>query len=218
MIAGKRILTNAHVVRNRPAQIFVQANGSTEKLTAQVVVIGADVDLAVLRLDDETFFNDHPPLPLADAIPHVKDEVTVYGYPLGGDQLSVTEGVSHASIIPAPTTTIAPGCGSRSMPRSTRATAAARWSATAAIVGLVFSKLTKAENIGYLVAAEEIAMFLQDIANGAYQRPAGDVRRNADGGERGAGAKLHLDKETGGMMVTEPYSKDPSVSAARRRT
>ena len=68
VIEGKRILTNAHVVQFA-TQIFVQANGSTEKLTARVGVIAPDIDLAVLRLEDEAFFAEHPALPLADGIP-----------------------------------------------------------------------------------------------------------------------------------------------------
>ncbi len=208
VIEGKRILTNAHVVQYA-TQIFVQANGNTEKLTARVGVMAPDVDLAVLRLEDEAFFAEHPALPLADGIPHVKDKVTVYGYPVGGDQLSVTEGivsrVDYASLYYTDhglriqvDAAINPGNSGGPAVSEGR------------IVGLVFSKLTNAENIGYLVAAEEISMFLKDIADGAYHgRPMLFDELQAVENEA-LRAKLHLDKETGGMMVTEPYSKDPS--------
>jgi S1-C subfamily serine protease len=149
VIAGKRILTNAHVVQCA-TQIFVQANGSTEKLTARVGVIALDVDLAVLRLEDETFFAEHPALPLADGIPRVKDKVTVYGYPVGGDQLSVTEGIvlrvddagfyymDHGLRIQVDAA-LNPGNSGGPAVSEGR------------IVGVVFSKLLKAESIGPLV-------------------------------------------------------------------
>jgi S1-C subfamily serine protease len=208
VIEGKRILTNAHVVQYA-TQIFVQANGSTEKLTARVGVIGPGVDLAVLRLDDEAFFADHPPLPLADGIAHVKDKVTVYGYPVGGDQLSVTEGivsrVDYSSIYYTDRglsiqvdAAVNPGNSGGPAVSDGR------------IVGLVFSKLSKAENIGYLIAAEEIGMFLKDIADGAYHGKPMLFEQLQTVENEALRAKLHLDKDTGGVMVTEPYSKDPS--------
>jgi len=47
----------------------------------------------VLKLDDETFFDTHPPLPRAAALPAVKDSVLVYGFPTGGSNLSITKGI-----------------------------------------------------------------------------------------------------------------------------
>jgi hypothetical protein len=208
VIEGKRILTNAHVVQSA-TQIFVQANGSTEKLTARVGVIAPEVDLAVLRLEDEAFFAEHAALPLADGIPHVKDKVTVYGYPVGGDQLSVTEGivsrVDYASFYYMDyglriqvDAAINPGNSGGPAVSEGR------------IAGVVFSKLPKAENIGYLVSAEEIGMFLKDTADGAYHGKPVLLDELQTVENEALRAKLHLDKETGGMMVTEPYSKDPS--------
>ena len=205
VIEGKRILTNAHVVQYA-TQIFVQANGSTEKLVAHVGVVGPEVDLAVLRLEDEGFFAEHPALPLAEGIPHVKDKVTVYGYPVGGDQLSVTEGIvsrvdytsyyySNHGLRIQVDAAINPGNSGGPAVSQGR------------IAGVVFSKLTKAENIGYLVAAEEIGMFLKDIADGAYHgKPAllDELQTVENAALR---ARLRLDKGTGGLMVTEPYSK-----------
>jgi putative serine protease PepD len=47
----------------------------------------------VLKLDDETFFAERPPLPRAAGLPEVTAGVAVYGYPVGGTGLSVTRGV-----------------------------------------------------------------------------------------------------------------------------
>src|SRR3954447_18136596 len=87
VIQGKRILTNAHVVQNA-SQIYVQPNQSAEKLAAHVVVIAEPIDLAILSVDDESFFDKRPLLPFADDLPKVKDAVSVYGFPTGGTELS----------------------------------------------------------------------------------------------------------------------------------
>src|SRR3954451_14563767 len=92
VIEGKRILSNAHVVLYA-SQVLVQANQAGEKIPARVVAIAPGIDLAVLELDDETFFDTHPPLPRAKTLPALQDTVLAYGYPMGGDSLSITKGI-----------------------------------------------------------------------------------------------------------------------------
>ena len=84
VIEGKRILTNAHVVLYA-SQVQIQANQAGDKISATVVAISPGIDLAVLKLDDETFFDTHPPLPRASTLPQIKDAVLVYGFPTGGN-------------------------------------------------------------------------------------------------------------------------------------
>jgi hypothetical protein len=74
VISGKRILTNAHVVRFA-SQVYVQGHGSSEKLRVEVAYIDAGIDLAVLTLASEAFFNDRPPLELSDSPPQIKTAV-----------------------------------------------------------------------------------------------------------------------------------------------
>ena len=92
IIDGKRILTNAHVVLYA-SQIFVQADQSTERVPAKVKAIAPGIDLAIVEVEKPSFFDGRPPLPLADDIPAVKQTVNVYGYPIGGEQISVTQGI-----------------------------------------------------------------------------------------------------------------------------
>ncbi len=92
VIEGKRILTNAHVVLYA-SQVQVQANQSGQKIFAKVVAIAPGVDLAVLELEDESFFETHPPIPRGNGLPEIKDAVLVYGYPMGGTSLSITKGI-----------------------------------------------------------------------------------------------------------------------------
>lgn len=92
VIEGKRILTNAHVVAYA-SQIQIQANQAGDKVNATVVAIAPGIDLAVLKLDDETFFETHDPLARANTLPEIKDAVLAYGYPTGGTSLSITKGI-----------------------------------------------------------------------------------------------------------------------------
>ncbi len=61
VIAGHRILTNAHVVLYA-SQIQVQANQAGDKLSATVEAVAPGIDLAVLKLDDDAFFDTHAAL------------------------------------------------------------------------------------------------------------------------------------------------------------
>jgi hypothetical protein len=100
IIEGKRILTNAHVVLYA-GQIQVQANQAGDKIAATVVAIAPGIDLAVLKLDDESFFEKRPPIARASLLPEIKDTVLAYGFPAGGTSLSITKGiVSRIEFVP----------------------------------------------------------------------------------------------------------------------
>jgi S1-C subfamily serine protease len=92
VIAGNRILTNAHVVRNA-SEIYVQPHQSSDMLEAKVVAFAPGIDLALIELEDPTFFASRGHVEFATELPKVKDKVSVYGYPQGGDTMSVTEGI-----------------------------------------------------------------------------------------------------------------------------
>lgn len=100
IIEGKRILTNAHVVLYA-SQVQVQANEAGDKMAATVVAVAPDIDLAVLKLEDESFFDARPPIARASKLPEIKDTVLAYGYPTGGSSLSITKGiVSRIEFVP----------------------------------------------------------------------------------------------------------------------
>lgn len=50
------------------------------------------VVLAMLSVDDDEFWNNVVPLEFG-SLPALQDAVTVVGYPIGGDTISVTSGV-----------------------------------------------------------------------------------------------------------------------------
>ena len=72
VISGKRILTNAHVVQYA-SEVQVQANQAGDKLPAIVKAVAPGMDLAILELEDEKFFDSHSPLPFKKSLPDSKE-------------------------------------------------------------------------------------------------------------------------------------------------
>lgn len=100
-ISGRRIVTNAHVVSNA-SFLQVRKAGTARKVPARVRRVLHGVDLAILELDlpeDDTgvelgdkFFAGTKALAFGET-PRVGDEVFAYGFPWGGEELSLTKGV-----------------------------------------------------------------------------------------------------------------------------
>jgi len=206
VIVGNRILTNAHVVRYA-SQIYVQPNQSARRIPARVEAESPAMDLAVLRLDDASFFEKRGAISFARELPRVKDTVNVYGYPTGGSELSVTQGiVSRIEYTDYYYQTsglriqvdAALNFGNSGGPAVTNGK----------LVGLVFSLIQNAQNIGYLIPIEEIELFLADIVNGVYEgKPQMfDLIQTVENDS--LRKKLRLPAGMNGVMVSEPYRSD----------
>ncbi|MDX2035219.1 MAG: trypsin-like peptidase domain-containing protein [Isosphaeraceae bacterium] len=206
VIDGKRILTNAHVVLYS-SQLFVQPNGSGDKLPAKVKAIAPEVDLAILTLDDESFFEKRLPLPRAERLPAIKANVLVYGYPTGGSSLSLTKGiVSRIEFAPL-------GAGGAGLRIQIDAAINPGNSGGPVLVdgkmiGLAFSRLGGGDNIGYIIPTEEIDLFLQDVADGTYQGKPMIFDSMQTFENPALQVKLGVKKATG-MIVTEPFESTP---------
>ncbi len=171
VIDGKQILTNAHVVAYA-SEIQIQGNQGGDRIAAKVAFTAPGIDLAVLKLDDEAFFRTHAPIARGTGLPTSKDTVLVYGYPTGGQTLSVTKGiVSRIEFVPYNF----PTSGLRV--QIDAAINAGNSGGPAVVgdkmVGVAFSRLGGAENIGYIIPSEEVDLFLADIRDGHYDgKPA----------------------------------------------
>ncbi len=206
ILEGNLILTNAHVVMYA-SQIFVQADQSTDRVPAQVKAIAPGIDLAVVEAEKPSFFDGHPPLPLTKDIPAVKQIVNVYGYPVGGEQMSVTQGIVsriESTVIYCLVRGLRIQIDAALNPGNSGGPAVA----DGKIVGLVHSKFSKGENIGYLIAADEIRLFLRDIRSGPYHgKPQlWDYLEPTE--NEALRAKLGMDKETG-LLVSHPFRSTP---------
>lgn len=91
VIAGNLILTNAHVVANA-SYVQAQKHNDPDRYLAEVVFVSHESDLALITVTDEAFFGDLEALAIGD-LPETRSAVSVYGYPIGGKTLSVTEGI-----------------------------------------------------------------------------------------------------------------------------
>jgi S1-C subfamily serine protease len=163
IIEGKRILTNAHVVAYG-TEIYVEDRKGGEKLEADVQTLNFDVDLAILTLKDEKFFNKRVLLPRAAELPRIQDRVSIYGFPIGGNDLSTTRGeVSRIEYGPY-------GRGIGPVIQVSAAINPGNSGGPAVVdgkmIGLVFSRVQNAQNIGSLIPNEEIETFLDDVKRG----------------------------------------------------
>jgi S1-C subfamily serine protease len=91
LIDGNRIMTNAHVVA-WTTQLVVRKYHDPLPYFAHVEFVGHDVDLAVLKIDDDLFYQGMQPLEFGP-LPKVRSAVVTYGFPAGGEQISYTRGV-----------------------------------------------------------------------------------------------------------------------------
>ena len=91
VIAGNKILTNAHVVADAK-YIQAQKHNDPNKYVAEVSFISHYADLAILTIKDQSFFKNLKALEIG-SLPKPHQEVSVFGYPFGGESLSITKGV-----------------------------------------------------------------------------------------------------------------------------
>lgn len=214
VIEGNRILTNAHVVE-MASQIFVQPPNSADKLRAVVIGIAQGIDLAVIELrkesERELFHAEHPPLMLNESLPIIGSTVQAIGFPMGGEQISLTEGVvSRIEFI---------GYSQDTAGLRVQVDAALNHGNSGGpvvqedqVVGVVFSGVESADNIGYLIPVEEVTAFLGDIEDGEYD---GRPRLYADGFQTAENPSLrswlNLSPNQTGLLYTGDGTEDESV-------
>lgn len=210
IIAGNRILTNAHVVSDA---MFIQVRraGRAEKVPARVVAVDHDCDLALLTVDNMEFFSGVKPVALG-FLPHIRDKVAVYGFPEGGDKISITEGVisriEHVNYAHAGAYLL-----SCQMDASINAgNSGGPVIMDNRIVGVAFQAMSGGdyENIGYMVPATIIHHFLHDIADGRVDGIPGigvamEKLENSD-----LRSFYRMKKYDTGALVIKVYPKSPA--------
>lgn len=170
VIGGRRVLTNAHSVEHF-TQVQLKKRGSDTKYLARVLAIGTECDIALLTVENDEFWEGVSPLEFGD-LPALQDAVTVVGYPIGGDTISVTSGVvSRMEILSyVHGSTELLGLQIDAAINSGNSGGPA-FSDKGKCVGIAFQSLKNddAENIGYVIPTPVIMHFIQDYEkNGAY--------------------------------------------------
>ena len=172
VIGPDQILTGAHVVANATF-VQVQKPSLPDKAVARVRAVSHDCDLALLEVvEPGDFLADVTPATLGD-LPRLRDEVVVVGYPVGGEEISITEGVvsrvevqrySHSQRdLLAITVDAAINAGNSGGPVF----------GDGHVVGIAFQKKSSADRIGEMVPAPVIRWFLDGVAGArSLQAPA----------------------------------------------
>ncbi len=166
VIGPNEVLTGAHVVANGTF-IQLQKLSDPDKATARIKAICHDADLALLEVDDPAFL---PGIPAQlGELPARRDKVSVVGFPIGGEEVSITEGVvsriemqrySHSQRqMLAVTVDAAINDGNSGGPVFRGGL----------VVGIAFQSLTGADNIGEIVPAPIIRRFLKGVETNRCQ-------------------------------------------------
>jgi S1-C subfamily serine protease len=171
VIDGNRIMTNAHVVSNG-RYITVERDGDPNKYPARVLFVAHDCDLALITVDAPNFYKNMTPLKLG-GIPELESTVSAYGYPIGGERMSVTTGIvsridfqlyTHSSIDSHLAIQISaqinPGNSGGPVMQNSK------------VVGVAFQGYSGdvAQGVAYMVPTPVIRRFLKDIEDGHYDK------------------------------------------------
>ncbi|MBF0384550.1 MAG: trypsin-like peptidase domain-containing protein [Candidatus Omnitrophica bacterium] len=208
IIEGNKIMTNAHVVQDSTF-VQVKKNADPKKYTAKIESICYDCDLAILSVEDKSFFENAKPLDFGQ-LPNLQDTVTVLGYPTGGDELSITKGVvSRIEIInyaqsnrkllgvqiDAP---INPGNSGGPVTSEDK------------VVGIAMQNLTGSQNIGYIIPVPVIEHFLSDIKDGTYDGfPLLGIEFQ-ESENKTAKEYYKINEKQGGVIITKVLPFSPS--------
>ena len=171
VIDGQRIMTNAHVVSNS-RYLTVEREGDPNKYPAHVLFVAHDCDLALITVDQPEFFKQMPALSFG-GIPQLESTVSAFGFPIGGERMSVTAGIvsridfqqyTHSAIdnhlaiqISAQ---INPGNSGGPVVQDGK------------VVGVAFQGYSGdiAQGVAYMIPTPVIRRFLEDIQDGHYDK------------------------------------------------
>ena len=171
VIDGNRIMTNAHVVSNS-RYLTVERDGDPNKYPAKVLFVAHDCDLALITVGAPNFYKNMAPLKFG-GIPDLESTVSAYGYPIGGERMSVTAGIvsridfqlyTHSSIDSHLAVQISaqinPGNSGGPVMQNGK------------VVGVAFQGYSGdvAQGVAYMVPTPVIRRFLKDIEDGVYDK------------------------------------------------
>lgn len=164
VIAGQRILTNAHVVAGATL-VEVRRHGEAARLQAHVLWVSHTPDLALLTVDGPRFFEGVTPLELGE-LPALQQEVTVLGFPWGGDTLSVTRGVvsrvEHTGGAHSWVQLLAAQIDAAVNPGNSGGPVLA----SGRVVGVAYQGQDGAQGISYMIPTPVVRQFLRDVEDG----------------------------------------------------
>lgn len=216
IISGRHILTSAHVVANA-AFIHVSKSGDPKKYTADLLFVSHHADLALLTVKEKEFFEGAKPVEISRELVRTQEEVTVYGFPVGGETLSATRGivsrVEHEIYSHSVNQLLIAQIDAPINPGNSGGPAVV----DGKIVGIVIQALLSSENIGYMVPTPVIDHFLDDVKDGSYDGfPVLGVRTQGAQNPDMRKSKGMDDGETAGVLVTDVAVGSPADGVLER--
>lgn len=137
-----------------------------KKYIASVKFISHQADLAIVEVEDKNFFIGTKSLKLNEKV-KPRDEVTVLGYPIGGQTISTTTGIisriEYTSYVWSGESLLAIQVDAAINSGNSGGPAIDKDNN---IVGIAMMSLTNASNISYIVPSIVINTFLEDIKDG----------------------------------------------------
>ena len=216
VIQGNKILTNAHVVANA-SYVQAQKHNDPRRYLAQVTFISHEADLALLTVEEPGFFDNLTPLAFG-TLPAALQEVSVYGYPIGGKSLSITKGIlsrveqqvyAHAgAYLLAGQIDAAINPGNSGGPVIV----------DGKIVGVVMQASSggRAENLGYFVPPSMITHVLTDAEDSIYDGfpDLGFRIQNLD--SPSAKTSYGLNTDQSGVLVIQVFDGSPASGILKK--
>ncbi len=166
IIKGRKILTNAHVVSDSTF-IQIRLNGQANRLTAHVESISHTADLAILAIENPEALTNRAALDFGE-LPAVQQEISVYGFPIGGDTMSITRGVvsriEHQTYTHSGLLLLAAQIDAPINPGNSGGPAIV----DGKIAGIAMMSIpsASANSIGYLIPPPVLRHFLKDVEDG----------------------------------------------------
>lgn len=162
-IIEQGILTNAHCVADA-TYIQLEIPGSGNKIDANLVAVNHQIDLALINPVDDNLLKKFTRISFG-GLPEFRDKVVTVGYPMGGRQVSYTEGVvsridimnyahsNMASLMIQTDAAINPGNSGGPVFSD----------ATGECIGVATQKRNMGEGLGYFIPNVMVQQFLHDI-------------------------------------------------------
>lgn len=207
IIDGERIITNAHAVLNSKF-LQVRKEGDSKKYKAVVKFTSEEYDLALVEIEDKSFFNGTVPLKLG-TLPEIQEKLTVYGYPLGGDKLSTTQGIVSRMEHNTYTLTNRKFLIGQTDAAINSGNSGGPVVSKGKVAGVAFAGLNSADNIGYFIPVNILNNFLEDIKDGKYD---GSPLLGLEWLELESPSHrrmLGIEDKTGGILIKKVFKNSP---------
>ncbi|EIE25461.1 trypsin-like serine protease [Coccomyxa subellipsoidea C-169] len=182
-VQKRTIMTNAHVIMNATT-VHVRRPGNPKKWRARILCEGIICDLALLTVDEPDFWSEDLMSLQFVSVPELQDSILVAGYPLGGDSLSITKGIVSRVVMTryahASNKLLGIQIDAAINPGNSGGPAFSDLQ-EGKVAGVAFSKLSQADNVGYIIPWKIVAHFLREYEDHGVFRGCCSVPPNGSG-------------------------------------